>query len=221
MSSAPAPLPPRSSHAETDSHCVPGVRRHSLCRATSAEVDRPGASDECETPCDITAISFDGPPIPIAQFIFPSRGENAIEGQHESGTPEKIDGSSRRWLRDYIDILTLAYAPGEAVVRRLCASLEAQTGGRAPRSADPVHSTSADVGRPSVHVGIDVVISCRQTQPRLVGRARRHVSPDRQAVPMGPRNTFSTDSYISWGGIRAQTPGCGCALASSEPVAVL
>jgi hypothetical protein len=27
--------------------------------------------------------------------------------------------------------------------------------------------------------------------------------------------------YISWGGIRAQTPGCGCALASSELVAVL
>ncbi|KAJ6549386.1 hypothetical protein DFH09DRAFT_1086900 [Mycena vulgaris] len=177
------------------------------------------------------------------------RGENVIEGQHESGTPEKIDGPSRRWLRDYVDILTrgrnfgppgglwnesregmrgykreqtskhlshalgifqdntgygiqskfinhhangtAAYAPGEAVVRGLFASLKARAGGRAPRSVDPVHSTSADVGRPSVHVGIDVPISCRQTQPRLVGRARRHVSPDRQAVPMGPRNAVT------------------------------
>ncbi|KAJ6605499.1 hypothetical protein DFH09DRAFT_1067770 [Mycena vulgaris] len=66
--------------------------------------------------------------------------------------------------------------------------VEARTGGRAPRSAYPVDSTSADVGWPSVHVGIDVPISRRQTQPRPVGRARRHVSPDRQAVPTGPRN---------------------------------
>jgi hypothetical protein len=42
-----------------------------------------------------------------------------------------------------------------------------------------------------------------------------------QSVPSFSAVFLGVLPYISLGGIRAQTPGCGCALVSSEPVAVL
>ncbi|KAJ6523409.1 hypothetical protein DFH09DRAFT_1096674 [Mycena vulgaris] len=99
----------------------------------------------------------------------------------------EVYGIQFKFIHHHVNC-TAAYAPLRKPSEGSMQVVEARTRGRVPRSANPIDSTSADVGRPSVHVGIDVPISCRQTQPRPVGTARRHISPDRQAVPMGSRN---------------------------------